>query len=148
MKLYKGYHPVIGLEIHVELSTKSKLFCACKTEFHLPPNSACCPVCTGMPGALPTLNKHALDLAIKAGLAANCEIASRLQFDRKHYFYPDLPKAYQITQYDNPLCKKGKLTFETENEEKTVCITRIHMEEDAGKLIHSNSDVTMLDFNK
>jgi len=147
MDTYKGYRPVIGLEVHVELATNSKLFCSCPTTFGAKQNTQCCPVCMGMPGALPTINKRALALAIKAGLATDCEIDDTLVLDRKQYFYPDLPKAYQISQYDRPLCKNGSLLIETEGGNKTIGITRIHIEEDAGKLIH-DKDHTKLDFNR
>lgn len=142
------YEAVIGLEVHVELSTKSKIFCSCSTEFGAPPNTLCCPVCMGLPGALPTLNKKAVDYAIKAGLATNCEISAFSKQDRKNYFYPDLPKAYQISQYDIPLCRNGYIFIETPSLQKRIGITRIHIEEDAGKLVHSEQYGTMIDFNR
>src|SRR3990167_8951133 len=127
------YEPVIGLEVHVQLATKSKLFCACSTEFGAEPNKHTCPVCLGWPGSLPVLNEEALKLAIKVGLALHCKIAERLKFDRKNYFYPDLPKAYQISQYDMPVCFGGWILIELEGKDKKVGITRAHLEEDAGK---------------
>ncbi len=147
METYKGYHPVIGLEVHAELATESKLFCSCATAFGAEPNTQCCPVCMGFPGTLPTVNKHALALAIKAGIATDCEIDDTLCFDRKQYVYPDLPKAFQITQYDRPLCKRGSLLIETQDGVKMIGITRIHLEEDAGKLIHEAA-YTKLDHNR
>lgn len=142
------YEAVIGLEVHVELSTKTKIFCSCSTEFGAPPNTLCCPVCMGLPGALPTLNKKVVDYAIKAGLATNCEISSFSNHDRKNYFYPDLPKAYQISQYDFPICYNGYVLIETASLSKRIGITRIHIEEDAGKLVHSEEYGTMIDFNR
>lgn len=145
---YKGYEMVIGLEVHVELKTESKIFCNCKTDFGAEPNTQCCPVCMGMPGTLPVLNRQAVDYAIKAGIAANCTIAKVSKQDRKNYFYPDLPKAYQISQYDKPLCENGYLDIECESGSKRIGITRIHIEEDAGKLIHDENYGTMIDFNR
>ena len=142
------YEIVIGLEIHVELKTQSKIFCSCSTAFGAPPNTQICPVCTGMPGALPVLNRTAVEYAIRAGLATNCAIAPYSKLDRKNYVYPDLPKAYQISQYDLPLCANGYITLETEQGEKTVRITRIHLEEDAGKLTHDPVHGTLLDCNR
>lgn len=147
MERYKGYHPVIGLEVHVELATESKLFCACPTTFGAESNTQCCPVCMGFPGTLPTVNSRAVMLAIKAGLATECEIDDTLIFDRKQYAYPDLPKAFQISQFDRPLCKNGSVMIETSDGIKRVGITRIHVEEDAGKLIHG-ADQTKLDYNR
>lgn len=146
--MYNNYEAVIGLEVHAELSTRSKIFCACPTTFGAPPNTACCPVCTGFPGTLPVLNRAAVCLGIKAGLATGCEISREVRFHRKHYTYPDLPKAYQITQYDLPLCSGGGLTFTCESGEKTVEITRIHLEEDAGKLIHTKEGYSLVDHNR
>ncbi len=138
---------VIGLEIHAELKTKTKIFCGCSTAFGAEPNTQCCPVCTGMPGALPVLNREAVRLAAMAGLAAHCRISRHSVQDRKNYFYPDLPKAYQISQYDRPLCEDGWLDIETETEKKRIGITRIHIEEDAGKLIH-RPEGTLIDCNR
>jgi len=132
----EDYEIVIGLEVHSELSTKTKIFCSCPTEFGGEPNTHCCPVCMAMPGALPVLNKKVVEYAIKAGLATNCEIARISKNDRKNYFYPDLPKSYQISQYDMPLCAHGYVEIETENGSKKIGLTRIHIEEDAGKLNH------------
>ncbi len=146
MELRK-YETVIGLEVHVELKTESKIFCACSTRFGAEPNTQCCPVCAGLPGALPTLNRRAVELAVRAGLALGCEIAEISRMDRKHYFYPDLPKAYQISQAEHPVCGRGELVFSVNGEEKRVGITRIHIEEDAGKLIHEG-DRTLVDCNR
>lgn len=142
-----NYEAVIGLEVHVELNTATKLFCGCPTTFGAQPNTQCCPICMGFPGTLPTLNTEAVRLAVKAGLALNCNIATKLKFDRKNYFYPDLPKAYQITQNEIPLCRDGYIDIETEHGKKRIGISRIHIEEDAGKLIHENT-FTKLDFNR
>ena len=147
-EILKQYEPVIGLEIHVELKTESKIFCGCSTSFGAPQNSQCCPVCTGMPGALPVLNKKAMEYGIKAGAVLNCEIMSYSRFDRKNYFYPDLPKAYQITQFEYPLCKNGYLEIDTKAGVKRIGITRIHLEEDAGKLIHDPTLGTLIDCNR
>lgn len=141
------YEIVIGLEIHVELKTESKIFCSCSTEFGAAPNTLCCPVCMGLPGALPTLNEKAAEYAVKAGLALNCDISERSAFDRKNYFYPDLPKAYQITQFFEPICRGGYVEIDTDNEKKRIGITEIHLEEDAGKLCHSEKG-TAIDFNR
>lgn len=133
------YEVVIGLEVHVQLTTQTKIFCGCTTEYGSSPNSHTCPVCLGMPGALPVLNRQVVENAIKAGLATNCSIAPRSIFARKNYFYPDLPKGYQISQFELPVCEHGYLDIETEERGKQrIGITRIHMEEDAGKLLHSN----------
>ncbi len=142
------YEAVIGLEVHVELATKTKVFCACKTDFGASPNTQCCPVCMGLPGALPTLNERAVRLAALAGLATGCRVAEVSYHDRKNYFYPDLPKAYQISQYDRPLCTGGYLDIDTEDGKKRIGITRIHLEEDAGKLIHDREGGTYIDFNR
>jgi len=135
---------VIGLETHVELSTKTKIFCGCTTEFGGEPNTHCCPVCTGQPGSLPVLNEKVVEYAVKAGLALNCEINLFSKMDRKHYVYPDLAKAYQISQYDEPLCSNGRVTLSNGRE---IGITRIHIEEDAGKLVHEGDDV-FIDYNR
>ncbi len=148
MKLIKDYEMVIGLEVHVELKTKTKIFCSCSTAFGAAPNTQTCPVCMGLPGTLPVLNGKVVDYAIKAGLATNCKIASLSKQDRKNYFYPDLPKAYQISQYDLPLCEHGWLDIETESGAKRIGITRIHIEEDAGKLVHDDVHGTMIDCNR
>ncbi len=135
------YEAVIGLEIHCQLSTNTKIFCHCSTQFGAPPNTNICPVCVGMPGVLPVLNAKVLDYAIAAALALNCEIAPHSKFDRKQYFYPDLPKNYQISQYDLPIATNGWLEIATESgETKRIGIHRLHMEEDAGKLVHAGSD--------
>lgn len=144
----KIYETVIGVEVHVELKTKSKLFCSCKTEYGAPPNSQSCPICAGFPGTLPTVNKNAVYFAIKAGLATCCNISNICKFDRKNYFYPDLPKAYQISQYDIPICKNGYVRINLNGNQKDIGITRIHLEEDAGKLIHDQSDGTLIDLNR
>lgn len=130
------YEVVVGLEIHAELATKSKIFCGCTTKFGGQPNTQVCPICLGLPGTLPVLNQEVLNFAIRAGLALNCSIAKQSKFDRKNYFYPDLPKAYQVSQYDLPIAENGKLEIKTADGTKTIGITRIHMEEDAGKLLH------------
>ena len=132
----EDYEIVMGLEVHAELSTKTKIFCSCPTEFGGEPNTHCCPVCMAMPGTLPVLNEKVVEYAIKAGIATNCEIARNSKNDRKNYFYPDLPKAYQISQYDMPLCERGFVEIETEEGKKKIRLTRIHIEEDAGKLNH------------
>lgn len=130
------YRVVIGLEVHVQLLTRSKLFCGCDTTFGLPANSATCPVCTGLPGALPVMNRHAFDLALRAAAALNCTTASFTKWDRKNYYYPDLPKNYQISQYDLPFSKDGWLEIATAGGTKRVGIIRVHLEEDAGKMLH------------
>jgi aspartyl-tRNA(Asn)/glutamyl-tRNA(Gln) amidotransferase subunit B len=130
------YRIVIGLEVHVQLLTKTKLFCGCSTQFGLPPNSATCPVCIGMPGVLPVMNRRAFDLALKAALALNCRIASFTKWDRKNYYYPDLPKNFQISQYDLPFSEEGWLQIETAKGSKKIGIIRAHLEEDAGKMMH------------
>lgn len=141
---------VMGLEVHVELSTKTKVFCSCTTEFGGAPNTHCCPVCIGLPGTLPTLNKRVLEYAVQAGLALNCEITNYNKFDRKNYFYPDLPKAYQISQLYLPFARNGHVDITLKDgTTHTVGIHEIHMEEDAGKLIHSeNGNETFIDYNR
>ena len=149
----KNYITVIGLEVHAELKTKTKAFCSCSTEFGAEPNTHVCPVCLGMPGALPVLNKRVVEFAIRAGLALNCDIQKFNKFDRKNYFYPDNPQNYQISQWDQPICLGGHVDIRVNGEKKTVGITRIHMEEDAGKLVHSGltistSDSSAVDYNR
>ena len=148
MKMIKDYEMVIGLEVHVELKTKTKIFCSCSTTYGAAPNTQTCPVCMGLPGVLPVLNRKVVEYAVKAGLATNCKIAHFSKQDRKNYFYPDLPKAYQISQYDIPLCENGYLMIETEEGPKRIGITRIHIEEDAGKLVHDDKYGTMIDCNR
>ncbi len=143
------WETVIGLETHVELATKTKIFCGCTTAFGGAPNTHCCPVCTGMPGTLPVLNRAVLDFAVKAGLALGCSITKYSKFDRKNYFYPDLPKAYQISQLYLPICHDGAVPIQTAAGDKTVRIHEIHMEEDAGKLVHDPwIDQTRADYNR
>lgn len=146
----KEYETVIGLEVHVELATKTKIFCSCSTAFGGAPNTHTCPVCTGMPGSLPVLNKQVVEYAIAVGLATNCEITKNGKFDRKNYFYPDNPQNYQISQLYLPICRNGKVEIETESgEKKFIGIHEIHMEEDAGKLVHDEwSDCSLVDFNR
>ncbi|MFA5410629.1 MAG: Asp-tRNA(Asn)/Glu-tRNA(Gln) amidotransferase subunit GatB [Candidatus Omnitrophota bacterium] len=147
MKAKKDYEAVIGLEVHVHLKTKTKAFCGCSTEFGQEPNSQACPVCLGFPGSLPVLNETALDYAIKVGLALNCQVQEYTKFDRKNYFYPDLPKNYQISQYDLPIAKEGFLDIEAGGKNKRIAIRRVHLEEDAGKLIHKE-EISLVDFNR
>ena len=136
--LKEDYEAVIGLEVHAELATKTKIFCSCPTDFGAKPNTHVCPVCMAMPGALPVLNKKVVEYAVKAGLATNCEIARVSKNDRKNYFYPDLPKSYQISQFDRPLCEHGFVEIEENGKTKKIGIIRIHIEEDAGKLSHDD----------
>lgn len=147
------YEIVIGLEIHAELLTKSKAFCSCSTAFGAEPNTQVCPVCLGLPGAMPVLNEEAVKLAVLAGLALNCDISSESRFDRKHYFYPDSPKAYQTTQDELPICLNGYVEFDMDGEERRVRLQRIHMEEEAGKSIHAGDDLlaseySLIDYNR
>ena len=143
------YETVIGLEVHAELSTKTKIYCSCENSFGGDTNTRCCPVCIGLPGALPVLNKTVVDYGIKAGLSMHCDIASYCKQDRKNYFYPDLPKAYQISQFDLPLCEHGYVEIDTEDGMKNIGITRIHIEEDAGKLLHAEgANFSLVDYNR
>lgn len=145
----KQYETVIGLEVHVELATKTKIFCGCRTEFGAAPNTHVCPVCTGMPGSLPILNKKVVEFALKAGLALNCRIHRRCQFDRKNYFYPDNPQNYQISQLYLPICHDGFVEVKTKEGVRKIGIHEIHMEEDAGKLIHDPwTDSSLVDYNR
>ena len=130
------YEAIIGLEAHVQLLTKSKIFCSCSTHFGDPPNTHVCPVCLGLPGALPVLNREAVTMAMKAAMSLKCAINARSRFARKNYFYPDLPKGYQISQYDEPLSQDGWIEIEVNGVRKRVGITRVHLEEDAGKSLH------------
>src|SRR5262249_21282164 len=133
------YRIVIGLEAHVQLLTRTKLFCGCRTTFNLPPNSATCPVCLGLPGSLPVMNRRAFELALRAALALNCRVAAFTKWDRKNYYYPDLPKNYQISQYDLPFSRDGHLEIDTPTGPKKIGIIRAHLEEDAGKMLHDES---------
>ena len=143
------YEAVIGLEVHAELLTASKVFCGCSAKFGAPPNQNTCPVCLAMPGALPVLNRRAVEFALRAGLAARCTIAHTSRWARKNYFYPDLPKGYQISQYELPICLGGAIDIETDAGPKSVTLTRIHMEEDTGKNIHdAHGDASLVDFNR
>ena len=143
----KKYEMIVGLEVHVELSTDTKIFCSCSTRFGAPPNTQCCLVCMGLPGSMPVLNRRVVEYAVKAGIATNCSISRYSGQDRKNYFYPDLPKAYQISQYDSPLCRDGYVDIKTESGRRRIGIERIHIEEDAGKLIH-DARGTLIDFNR
>jgi len=147
-----NYTPVIGLEVHAQLKTASKIFCGCSTQFGAEPNTHTCPVCLGMPGVLPVLNRKAVDFTIMMGLATNCRIASECTFARKNYFYPDLPKGYQISQFEAPICENGWVDIAVNGESRRIGITRIHMEEDAGKLVHEgsldSSRVSFVDLNR
>lgn len=142
------YEIVIGLEIHAQLLTNTKLFCNCRSKFGDPPNTNGCPVCLGLPGALPVLNRKAVEMAVKMGLAVGCQINNKSIFARKNYFYPDLPKGYQISQYDLPVCGKGEIVIDVDGVKKTIGITRIHLEEDAGKLIHDQDIDSLFDVNR
>jgi len=149
MKMSKQYETVIGLEVHVELATKTKIFCGCSTAFGGAPNTHTCPVCTGMPGSLPVLNKQVVEYAVAVGLATNCTITQYCKFDRKNYFYPDNPQNYQISQLYLPICRNGHVEIETPEGTKSVGIHEIHMEEDAGKLIHDEwEDCSLVDYNR
>jgi len=144
-----SYEAVIGLEVHVELLTRSKMFCRCSAEFGAPPNSRVCPVCLGMPGVLPVINKRAVEFVIMTGLALNCRISDYSKLDRKNYFYPDLPKNYQISQYDLPIALDGLLEIELDGAKKRVGITRVHIEEDTGKNLHpEGASYSQVDFNR
>lgn len=140
--------PIIGLEIHVQLLTDTKMFCGCPVRFEAPPNSCVCPVCLGHPGTLPVINRRAFELGVRAGMALNCEIAGYTKWDRKSYYYPDMPKNYQISQYDLPICAQGSLTIESDGGERTVRIRRAHLEEDAGKNMHDPGGSTLVDLNR
>lgn len=143
------YETVVGLEVHVELHTKSKIFCGCSTSFGAPPNTHTCPICLGHPGVLPVLNKQAVEYAMKAAMALNCTVADVSKFDRKNYFYPDSPKAYQISQYDQPIGENGYIDIEVNGQTKRIGITRLHLEEDAGKLSHVDGGyASLVDFNR
>lgn len=146
------YEIVIGLEVHSQIKTDTKVFCSCSTDFHSEPNTNICPVCTGQPGVLPVLNKKAVELLVKTGIALNCEINKKSVFARKQYFYPDLPKNYQISQYELPFAEHGKLNITVDGQNKTIGITRIHLEEDAGKLLHDigarKLDYSLADYNR
>ena len=145
----EDYEVVIGLEVHAELSTKTKIFCSCPTAFGAAPNTHTCPICMAMPGTLPVLNEKVVEYAVKAGLATNCEISRNSKNDRKNYFYPDLPKAYQISQFDKPLCEHGYVEIDTKEGKKKIIITRIHIEEDAGKLNHDEfGGGSLVDLNR
>ncbi|MBQ2413148.1 MAG: Asp-tRNA(Asn)/Glu-tRNA(Gln) amidotransferase subunit GatB, partial [Anaerotignum sp.] len=143
------YETVIGLEVHVELATKSKIFCSCSAEFGGEQNDHVCPACAGMPGMLPIVNKKVVDLGMTAGMMLNCDINRVTTFDKKSYYYPDLPNAYQTTQWFAPICVNGRVDIETSNGPKSIRIKQIHMEEDAGKLVHDDwTDTTLVDFNR
>ena len=146
----EDYEVVIGLEVHAELSTKTKIFCSCSTEFGGEPNTHVCPICMAMPGSLPVLNEKVVEYAVKAGLATNCDISKDSKNDRKNYFYPDLPKSYQISQFDKPLCEHGYVEIEDEEgSPKKIGLTRIHIEEDAGKLNHNEfGGGSLVDLNR
>lgn len=144
-----SFETIIGLEIHAELNTKSKIFCSCSTKFGADPNENTCPICLGLPGTLPVLNEEVVNLAIKAGTALNCEINRLNKMDRKNYFYPDLPKAYQTSQFDLPICKGGYVEIEVDGIRKKIALNRIHIEEDAGKLIHLEDEpYSLIDYNR
>jgi aspartyl-tRNA(Asn)/glutamyl-tRNA(Gln) amidotransferase subunit B len=142
------YETVIGLEVHAQLVTKSKVFCSCPSVYGAEPNTMVCPVCLGLPGALPVLNREAVSMAILMGLATRCRIAPRSVFARKNYFYPDCPKNYQISMFDKPLCEEGYLEFELDGETRRIALERIHLEEDAGKFLHAGKGASLVDFNR
>jgi len=143
------YETVVGLEVHVQLSTATKLFCGCPNSFGDEPNTNVCPVCLGQPGVLPVINREVVERAMRASFALKCEVGTRTKFDRKSYYYPDLPKNYQISQYDEPIGQHGELTFDVDGERKTVRILRVHMEEDAGKLVHvEGGNASQVDLNR
>lgn len=143
------YETIIGLEVHVELKTKSKIFCGCSTDFGAPPNTNTCPICLGHPGVLPVVNEQAVDFAMRAAMALNCEIARDTKFDRKNYFYPDNPKAYQVSQFDKPIGSNGWIEIEVNGDKKKIGITRLHLEEDAGKSTHAeDGDYSLVDLNR
>lgn len=142
------YEPVIGMEVHVELQTNTKMFCGCKVEFGGDPNTRCCPVCLGLPGSLPVVNERAIEFMTKAALALNCTIAPQCIFHRKNYYYPDMPKNYQVSQYDNPLGSNGYVEIFAGGKHKKIAIRRVHMEEDAGKLLHVDGGKSLVDYNR
>ena len=143
------FETIIGLEIHAELKTKTKIFCSCSTKFGSKPNENTCPICLGLPGTLPAINEEVINLAVKAGTALNCKINKLNKMDRKNYFYPDLPKAYQVSQFDLPICENGYIEIDANGKTKKIRLNRIHIEEDAGKLIHAeNEPYTLIDYNR
>jgi len=145
----QSYETVIGLEVHLQFNTESKIFCGCANQFGHPPNTNTCPVCLGLPGTLPVLNKTALDYAIKVALALHCQINSHIKFDRKNYYYPDLPKGYQISQYDYPIGHNGYVEILSGDHLQKIRVHRAHLEEDAGKLIHdAKNKVSLVDYNR
>ena len=141
------YKTVVGLEVHVQLASKTKIFCGCRTDFGAEANTQICPVCLGLPGSLPVFNRKVLELSLRTAITLNCSIAETMKFDRKNYFYPDLPKAYQISQFDMPLATKGYVDIEVNGKTKRIGVTRVHLEEDAGKLIHAEKE-SLVDFNR